>query len=59
MSARLKNIVILISGAGTNMAAIIRAAQTQNWESLLGARVVAVISSHVGARTRNQDNNIF
>ena len=49
MSARLKNIVILISGAGTNMAAIIRAAQTQNWESLLGARVVAVISSHADA----------
>ena len=49
MSARLKNIVILISGAGTNMAAIIRAAQTQNWESQLGARVVAVISSHADA----------
>ena len=50
MSARLKNIVILISGAGTNMAAIIRAAQTQNWESLLSARVVAVISSKAEAQ---------
>ena len=50
MSARLKNIVILISGAGTNMAAIIRAAQTQNWESQLSARVVAVISSKAEAQ---------
>ena len=50
MSARLKNIVILISGAGTNMAAIIRAAQTQNWEIQLGARVVAVISSKAEAQ---------
>ncbi len=49
MSARLKNIVILISGAGTNMAAIIRAAQTQNWESQLDAKVVAVISSTADA----------
>jgi phosphoribosylglycinamide formyltransferase-1 len=31
------------------MAAIIRAAQTQNWESQLGARVVAVISSTADA----------
>ena len=50
MSARLKNIVILISGTGTNMAAIIRAAQTQNWESQLSARVVAVISSKAEAK---------
>ena len=50
MSARLKNIVILISGSGTNMAAIIRAAQTQNWESQLSARVVAVISSKAEAQ---------
>ena len=49
MSASLKNIVILISGAGSNMAALIRAAQTQNWESQLGARVVAVISSNAEA----------
>ncbi|TRZ65237.1 MAG: phosphoribosylglycinamide formyltransferase, partial [Comamonadaceae bacterium] len=28
----MKNIVILISGGGSNMAAIVRAAQTQAWE---------------------------
>ena len=49
MTERAKNIVVLISGAGSNMAALIRAAQEDNWESLLGARVVAVISNKPGA----------
>jgi phosphoribosylglycinamide formyltransferase-1 len=40
-----KNIVILISGAGSNMAAIVRAAQTRRWETLLGARIAAVMSN--------------
>lgn len=49
MTERVKNIVVLISGTGSNMAALIRAAQQENWEALLGARVVAVISNKPGA----------
>ena len=49
MTASLKNIVILISGAGSNMEAIIRTAHKEHWAELLGARVVAVISSHADA----------
>lgn len=49
MTASLKNIVILISGAGSNMEAIIRTAQNEHWADLLGARVVAVISNTADA----------
>ena len=49
MTEKANNIVILISGAGSNMSALIRAAQQENWDSLLGARVVAVISNKPGA----------
>jgi phosphoribosylglycinamide formyltransferase-1 len=45
----MKNIVILISGAGSNMAAIIQAAQRERWSERLGARVAAVISNKVDA----------
>ena len=45
----MKNIVILISGGGSNMAAIIRAAQRERWADNLGARVVAVISNRPDA----------
>ena len=45
----MKNIVILISGGGSNMAAIVRAAQHGNWESTLGARVAAVVSNRADA----------
>ncbi len=41
----MKNIVILISGTGSNMAAIVQAARRENWESRLRARVAAVISN--------------
>lgn len=41
----MKNIVILISGGGSNMAAIVRAAQREDWESRFGARIAAVISN--------------
>jgi len=41
----MKNIVILISGAGSNMAAIVRAAQQEKWEERHGARVAAVVSN--------------
>lgn len=46
----MKNIVILISGGGSNMAAIVRAAQQQNWDTGLGARVAAVISNKADAK---------
>lgn len=46
----MKNIVILISGGGSNMAAIVRAAQQQHWATRLGARVAAVISNKADAK---------
>ncbi len=46
----MKNIVILISGGGSNMAAIVRTAQQQHWEQQWGARVVAVVSNKPGAK---------
>ncbi len=46
----MKNIVILISGSGSNMAAIVRRAQQEHWERRLGARVAAVISNKADAR---------
>jgi len=45
----MQNIVILISGTGSNMAAIVRAAQAQDWAGRLGARVAAVISNRPDA----------
>ena len=45
----MKNIVILISGGGSNMAAIVRTAQQENWAQRYGARVAAVISNKSGA----------
>ncbi len=44
-----KNIVILISGSGSNMAAIVQAAQQQDWQREFGASVTAVISNRPGA----------
>jgi phosphoribosylglycinamide formyltransferase 1 len=40
----MKNIVILISSGGSNMAAIVRAAQQGDWRERYGAQVAAVIS---------------
>ena len=45
----MKNIVILISGGGSNMAAIVRTAQRDLWRERLGARVTAVISNRAQA----------
>lgn len=45
----MKSIVILISGGGSNMAAIVRAAQAQYWQARWGARVSAVISNKAEA----------
>lgn len=49
MSSKTKNIVILISGSGSNMAAIVRAAQRQNWQQKFGAGMAAVISNRADA----------
>ncbi len=46
----MKNIVILISGGGSNMAAIVRAAQREDWAGRLGARVAAVMSNKADAK---------
>jgi phosphoribosylglycinamide formyltransferase-1 len=48
--ARMKNIVILISGGGSNMLAIARAAVLNRWEEKLNARIAAVISNRPDAR---------
>ena len=45
----MKHIVILISGAGSNMAAIARAAERERWAERLGARVAAVIGNRPDA----------
>ncbi len=46
----MKNIVILISGGGSNMAAIVKTAQHEKWTSSLGAQVAAVISNKADAK---------
>ncbi len=46
----MKNIVILISGGGSNMAAIVKTAQREGWQEKFGARVAAVISNQADAR---------
>jgi phosphoribosylglycinamide formyltransferase-1 len=46
----MKNIVILISGGGSNMAAIVRVAEREGWDKSLRARVAAVISNKADAK---------
>ena len=50
MSGVNKNIVILISGSGSNMAAIVETSLKHRWQARFGARVVAVISNKAGAQ---------
>ena len=45
----MKNIVILISGGGSNMAAIVRAAERDRWPERFGARIAAVVSNKAEA----------
>ena len=45
----MRNIVILISGGGSNMASIVRTAQRDNWPAHYGAEVAAVISNRAEA----------
>lgn len=49
MSAVNKNIVILISGSGSNMAAIVQASIRGRWRQRFGAQVAAVISNKAEA----------
>ncbi len=44
-----QNIVVLISGAGSNLAAILQAAERGEWQQRYGAQVVAVISNRAEA----------
>lgn len=46
----MKNIVILISGSGSNMAAIVRKAQQENWHQCMQTRIAAVISNTAQAQ---------
>ncbi|MDR3368296.1 phosphoribosylglycinamide formyltransferase [Rhodoferax sp.] len=46
----MKNIVILISGSGSNMLAIVQAAKRENWAAKYQARVAAVISNKADAK---------
>ena len=46
----MKNIVILISGGGSNMAAIVKTAQQVQWAQRYGARVAAVVSNKADAQ---------
>ena len=46
----MKNIVILISGGGSNMAAIVQAAHAQQWAQRFNAKVSAVISNKADAK---------
>ncbi|WP_382155173.1 phosphoribosylglycinamide formyltransferase [Hydrogenophaga sp. ANAO-22] len=50
MSGVNKNIVILISGSGSNMAAIVETARTHRWQARFGARVSAVVSNKAAAQ---------
>ena len=45
----MRNIVLLISGGGSNMAAIVAAAQREDWPVSLGARIAGVISNRADA----------
>ena len=49
MQGKRKNIVILISGSGSNMAAIATAAQKEHWAQKINAGVAAVISNRPDA----------
>ncbi len=46
----MRNIVILISGGGSNMEAIVRAAKRDDWATKVGARVSGVISNRPDAK---------
>lgn len=45
-----QNLVILISGSGSNMQAIVRAAQARRWADRFGARIAGVVSNRPDAK---------
>lgn len=45
----MKNIVILISGSGSNMAAIVQTAVQRRWAERFGVRIAAVVSNRADA----------
>jgi phosphoribosylglycinamide formyltransferase-1 len=45
----MKNIVVLISGRGSNLQAVLRAAEVEQWHAAPSARVIAVISNRPDA----------
>jgi phosphoribosylglycinamide formyltransferase 1 len=49
MKIREKNLVILISGEGSNMLAIAEAARRERWDEVLGARIACVIANRPDA----------
>lgn len=49
-SLHMKNIVILISGGGSNMAALVHAAERENWAKRYGAHIAAVVSNKADAK---------
>jgi phosphoribosylglycinamide formyltransferase 1 len=49
MSGVQKNIVILISGGGSNMATLVEASRRRHWQARWGAKVVAVVSNKADA----------
>ena len=49
MTQQNKNIVVLISGTGSNMLAIADAAQKEQWHEKFGARIACVVSNKPGA----------
>lgn len=46
----MKNIIILISGGGSNMAAIVETALRESWRAQWGVQVVAVLSNRADAK---------
>lgn len=49
MDSHKKNIVILISGAGSNMASIVQAARREQWHKKFAAQICCVISNRPNA----------
>jgi phosphoribosylglycinamide formyltransferase-1 len=45
-----KNVVVLISGRGSNLEALVEAAAAEGWEQRSGARVAAVVSNRADAQ---------
>ena len=49
----IKPIVVLVSGRGSNLQALLARAEAERWETELGAKVVAVVSSRSDAEALN------